>query len=548
MPDTQYLFDETSLRPEPIEASLAYLRAERADQNIVFLAHLGDLTQNGQAQEMRAIAKAWTRLRGSKIPFSTLTGNHDVDSKTDDQRGATPYLANFRPSTGDDGVVAVSPDGYNSLHRFSGGGRDWLLLALDWRLSPQGFAWAQAQLDAHKNLPTILTTHELVQADTGDGVGVLSEYGQLVWDRLVARNDQVFLTLNGHFWPSGRLRRTNAAGHSVDMHLTNYQQRYYGGAAVMRLYHFDLERNVIDVETICPWVENVPPAKRCELMQEELVVSTDLDRFTVEIDFDARFKSFAPAPVRRARTAASQLVRGTVAYWRWDSAQVGHGATVKDLSGHGNDLEVVGDAAPALRVVDDFHPDQPGHRSLAIGGAGTTNGDYLRTVASAPLNRETFQAGYTVEMFFHLPADWGSRNAWSSLLSRQGMSAEAGKKPGDPEEPVATLSLSGSRELQWAVYPVSLPTSLTNWGHELRTARWWHVAVVNNGTHTTMYVDGCPVVRNPATPNRGLSTLNRRWLLGGYEYANKLDKVFQGTIGDVRIANRALRTEEFMIG
>jgi hypothetical protein len=47
-----------------------------------------------------------------------------------------------------------------------------------------------------------------------------------------------------------------------------------------------------------------------------------------------------------------------------------------------------------------------------------------------------------------------------------------------------------------------------------------------------MYVDGCPVVRNPATVNHGLTSLGGPWMLG--------------FIGDVRITDRALGPREFM--
>ena len=40
----------------------------------------------------------------------------------------------------------------------------------------------------------------------------------------------------------------------MHLHITNYQNRYYGGAAMIRLYHFDLDRDTIDVETFSPWI------------------------------------------------------------------------------------------------------------------------------------------------------------------------------------------------------------------------------------------------------------------------------------------------------
>ena len=106
----------------------------------------------------------------------------------------------------------------------------------------------------HPRLPVILTIHELVNADFGKPEAYFSDHGNRVWEQLVDGNDQIFLTLNGHFWPSGRVVRKNAAGHDVHLHITNYQDRYYGGSAMIRLYHFDLARNTIDVETISPWI------------------------------------------------------------------------------------------------------------------------------------------------------------------------------------------------------------------------------------------------------------------------------------------------------
>jgi hypothetical protein len=107
--------------------------------------------------------------------------------------------------------------------------------------------------------------------------------------------------------------------------------------------------------------------------------------------------------------------------------------------------------------------------------------------------------------------------------------------------------VSGDRELQWCVYPLNQTGSSTNWCHELPLGAWWHVAVVNDGKLTKVYVDGCEVVRNPATPAVGLTTLDHSWLLGGYEYGGSINQVFNGWIGDVRIVDRALYVDQFMI-
>ncbi|MEU0386705.1 LamG-like jellyroll fold domain-containing protein [Streptomyces chartreusis] len=545
MPDTQYLFDGPSIDKAPVEASLRYLLEHGGEENLVFLSHLGDLTQNGAKEEFAAIGEAFSLLDRRGVGYSVLAGNHDVKSSTTDQRGATPYLDAFGPERfkGQRTFGGASPDGYNTFHLFTAGGREWLVLALDWRLSPQGYAWAKEVMARHPKTPVILTTHELVVEDDS-----LSEYGQQLWDQLIEDHDQIFLTLNGHYWPAARATRKNAAGHDVHLHLTNYQNRYFGGAAMIRLYRFDLDRNVIDVETVSPWILGRAGKGLNELERQEMELSGDADRFSVEIDFAERFSGFAPVPARPARPAAKMLVPGTVAYWRFEKPVEGTAGTVRDLSGRGNDLSLVTVGGGALGWSADHHPDQPGHGSLEFQGfKSPLKGAYLRTVDGAPINSATFADGYTIEAFYRLPADWDpDHNAWSGLVSRTGTGGAAGKTADDPDEPLATLSLSNDREPQWAMRPLNQQGIATNWGQETPLETWWHLAVVNDGRHTTLYVEGCPVVRNPRASAVGITSVGLPWLLGGYEYGGKIDQILHGRLGDVRIVARALPVTSFM--
>ncbi|MFI7407969.1 LamG-like jellyroll fold domain-containing protein [Streptomyces sp. NPDC049627] len=542
MPDTQYLFDGPSIDKAPVEASLRYLLQHGREENIVFLSHLGDLTQNGTQPEVAAISEAFRLLDRRGVGYSVLAGNHDVKSSTTDQRGATPYLDAFGPQRfqGKKTFGGASPDGYNTFHLFKAAGREWMVLALDWRLSEKGYAWAQDVMAAHPKTPVILTTHELVVEDDS-----LSAYGQQLWDRLIEDHDQIFLTLNGHYWPAGRATRKNAAGNDVHLHLTNYQNRYFGGAAMIRLYRFDLDRNVIDVETVSPWILGRAARGLNELERQEIELSGDADRFSVDIDFAGRFSGFDPVPARPARPASRMLIPGTMAYWRFDEP-VGDG--VRDLAGRGNDLTVVTVGGGRLGWSADHHPDQPGHGSLEFQGfKSPLKGAYLRTVDGAPLNSATFAHGYTIEAFYRLPADWDpSHHAWSGLVGRSGTGGAAGKTADDPDEPLATLSLSNDREPQWAMRPLNQDGIATNWGQETPLETWWHLAVVNDGEHTTLYVEGCPVVRNPKAPAVGITSVGLPWLLGGYEYGGRIDQILYGRLGDVRIVARALPVTSFM--
>ncbi|UWE13241.1 LamG-like jellyroll fold domain-containing protein [Actinacidiphila bryophytorum] len=574
MPDTQFLYwgSQDSVNREPQEESFRYIidNSGNPDSNIVFMAHLGDLTEDGDPLSFQEVDKAFALLDSHGAAYSVLAGNHDVGG--DDSRGDTPYLQTMGPQRFKraKSFAGADPTGYNTAHVFQAAGRSWLVLALDWRTSDQGYAWANEVIKAHPKMPVILTSHDIVASPYDDNVfpyesgdpennAVMAGNGQTMWDKLVEDNDQVFLTLNGHYWPPGRMTRQNAAGNDVHMHITNYQNRYFGGGAMIRLYHFDLVRNTIDVETINPWILAQDPESRSELAAEHARITGPVDNFSVAIDFDKRFASFAPVPVLPSRPAAKELVRGTLAYWRFDGqgapgTALTAGQKVRDLSGRGNDLTVVtvpGSAADALTWSDGHHPDQPGHASLAFaGGRNPLHGSYLTTGAQAPLNTETFRSGYTIETFVMMPLDWDAgNNGWAAILSRRGSAGAAGKhgKNTDVNEPVVQLAISNNgREPQFNHYPLNTTYPTTNWGHGLVELRWWHLAVVNDGRFTRLYVEGAPVADNPSRVSQGLTTLGLPWLLGGHEYAGADDIVFHGSVGDTRIVNRPLAAGEFL--
>jgi Calcineurin-like phosphoesterase len=139
VPDTQYLFDDDRGDSAPLTSTFEYLIEQRGAENIVFTAHLGDVVQNAQAAEFAKADPVFAVLDRAQMPYSVLAGNHDIDGSKDDQRGDSPYLHTFGPqrfrkmST----YRGSTPEGYNSYHIFRAAGREWLLLAMDWRPSDQ---------------------------------------------------------------------------------------------------------------------------------------------------------------------------------------------------------------------------------------------------------------------------------------------------------------------------------------------------------------------------------------------------------------------------
>ena len=551
IPDTQYLFDDDRGDSEPVTAAFNWMVENRGAKNIAFAAGLGDVTQDGLQNEVDRADAAYKILDRAKLPYSVLAGNHDINSGTNDTRPESPFSKAFGPQryAGMPTYLGASANGYNSAHRFTAGGRQWLVLALDWRLSTTGTAWAQSILDANKTVPTIVTTHETLGGNAA-GDASLTSYGQTLWTNLIKKNDQVILSLSGHNWPVARTTLKNDFGHDVYLNLADYQDMYYGGAGMIRTYAFDLDRNTIDVETFSPWIQRQKEADR-NVHERQLMERTEpQSRFSLPVDFKALAQRLDPKPAPAEVATDALKVPGTVALWR--PSGTGTVAKLEDLSGNGNDLTpttLSGSTGEqtAVSVNDDHGDDQPSAKSLKFtANKSQRRGTYLRTADTAPLNTNEFKAGYTFEAFIKLPASCCNSNAWMGILGQQGTGRDLGRTKDDPDESAIALALSGGAELQWAVWPTSTDRNITAWGHGMTSQRWTHVAAVNDGRYTDLYIDGALMGRNPLSPAVGLGSTGKHWMLGATDYGNVVEQTFNGLIGDVRIVDRALPSSKFM--
>jgi hypothetical protein len=569
IPDTQYLFDEDRGNQAVVEKSLQWIVDHTREKNIVFTIHLGDIVNNGASarwgrSELAQASDAFKIFDRNDIQYGVVAGNHDVPPGSfDNVRGHSTYLDYFGPSrtAGNRSYCGSTGDGYNNCYTFMGGNQRFLLLALDWRASDATIAWAESKLEEFAGVPTIIATHEILNSSnwtTVNDAAVLSGYGQTLWDRLIKSHSQIFMTLNGHNWPAGGVIMKDLADREVYMHLVNYQDRYFSGSGMIRLYEFDLRANNVDVQTFSPyWLSHKGPLS--PLAKNEVRLEDPANQFSMQIDFKERF-----APERAVKptppvSPERMIVDGTVAYWRFEGpngqALPEGSIAARDFSGRGNDLRRVtlpNGTANDLTWTQEFHPQQPSRGSLFFNGSKNNpsfGGAYLRTMEGAPINSMTFKNGYTIEAFVRLPEFCcEDKHAWMGAISRMGTGGDLGRTGDDPDEPLATLTVSPSREFQWAAATFSDPGLLTNWSYRVPTLNWYHVALVNDGKQTLMYINGSLDQRNPQRVNSGLQTTGEFWMIGANHYARTVEHSFYGWIGDVRIVKRPLAVREFMLG
>ncbi|WP_220035205.1 metallophosphoesterase [Georgenia satyanarayanai] len=612
LPDTQfysrYAFDQFEPRygTNPFAVQTEWLVDVRDELNIPFVAHLGDVVDRaGVTSEWQAADAAMATLDDGGLPYSVLPGNHDVrnsDDRLTDRDydlGEEPYLDWFTPERAAAQPTEGGTDetGLNQYQVFEAEGQQYLVLALAWRISDETVAWAEQVMAEHPTLPTILTTHSLISV-ASDGVSpVDTAYGEELWDALIADNDQIFLTFNGHFHGSTYRTRTNDAGNDVTQVLMDHQMAYDGGNGYLGLVEFDLDSDQIVVQTASPWV--VSKDEDVLTAYDQPFLDGPTQQYTIDIDFAERFSGFAPdfaagdgeypSLSQRARdilldgfegtppvvteqpgsSADFVDVEGTVAHWRPsesdpdDGGVLGENATVADISGAGDDLHRVPLAESGsgtaevgdVRISDDAHAFSSDGAAVCFDDADRTTGrfSYLSTEADAAVNDVVLDDGYTIETFVKVSEDWTvDANQWSKALVRSGNRSTLEGMPWsqwDFTASPAALGISNLKEFQRTEVPAETTRGdRTAWSGEILLDRWVHVALVNDvdAESTTMYVDGAPVLRN-ATGTGGMSfNEGMPWILGADWVDDAATNGWNGCLGETRIVDRPTGADEWL--
>jgi len=594
----------------PYVAQTKWIADNAAALRIPFTIHLGDVVdQQGKPLQWQVADSAMKVLESAKMPYAILAGNHDVISdvdyvdassqsaNTDAQRNLAkePYLQAFPTTRAQQQSTfgGRDPSGFHEYHVINVDGNAFMVLSMSWRASDAAIAWARGVLAKHPTLPTILATHQLLNI-AADGVSPLEvPYGLMLWDKLIRDNDQIFMTLNGHYHGGAHLTKTNDFGNVVEEMVVDYQMAYMGGNGLTRLYEFDLTNNKIKVMSFSPWVTQKPTDTLNEF--DVAVLSDANHQFEINIDFKKRFARFNPdfaqpaagnAPINERAKAALlthftepapsvkkaaadpsdyPVVASTVAHWRFfggtEGGVVPVGQVIQDETG-ANPIArqplAQGGAAQEgdLTWSSDHH-----YLSAAPGSVRFSNSvnsplrmSAFATDVTAPLNGLSFSAGYTVEAFLKLPANWtAANNAWMNIMEREGRRGDVAgiDASADGDESALIFAISSLREVQWEVTPSTPGTRspAANFSGEIVTERWIHVAIVNDPAQnsTIMYVEGAPILRNASNTNGiAFSSASDRMIIGGGVYANAPSNGFLGSLGEIRICSEPLSADKWL--
>jgi len=294
VPDIQ---NETESEPAMLQSQVSWILNNRAAQNIAFVAQQGDLVNYPEENDPTEYITAHNilfQLNGaSGLPWGTCPGNHDFMASPD----AVMYDQYFGPANfAGQSWYGNSTSGRSSYQTFQAGGRNYLLLDIEFDAPDSVLNWAQGVISANPGTPTIINTHDYMGYDN-----TRSDYGNTLWDSLVSDNSQVFMVLCGHNHYAYNQTSLDAAGKPVLELLADYQDENLGDG-YLRLYQFDEANSAIHVTTYSPYDTTTP------------YLTDSANQFDIALDFNARLGE-VPEPSTLVLLCGGGL--GLLAYlWR----------------------------------------------------------------------------------------------------------------------------------------------------------------------------------------------------------------------------------------
>lgn len=593
-PDTGNLYD-ARYGSEPFATQASWLVDNQDELNIPFTTHLGDLVDQPEVtQEWEVADRSMQILEDGGMNYSVLPGNHDILRDGSETPFSTYFSADRAAQMDTFGERYGATNNESEFHIFEAEGQQYLVLALAWRADDAALAWAQSVIDAHPELPVILTSHEISNIDADGEIFLSESYGQNLWDTFISKNDQIFLTLSGHHHGAGFRIDQNDSGHDVVNVLQDNQMAYQGGNGILGLIQFDLSGESLDMTALSPWVA----AKPAETLNQfdHLIPAGPGDSWSVPMDFGERFADFAPewtiggeddpdyAALAREIVSAGYLppniaegdrpqgstdyrkVEDTAVHWRPGATQidgvqavagqaVGSGAVIPDIAG-GNDMiraelntrGAQGSQASDVTYVADTHElsSDTGSLKWVDPAENSQRLNWFETTADAAINTETFTEGYTFETFVKIDENFDGDNHWMGAISRQGERSELAENMPEGDEPPAALAVSSLRELQWTNVALG-GNGDSNWSHEVPKGEWLHVAIVNNPDTDTveMFVNGAPILRDVLN-SQGLDSTGDAWLIGANMWDSNPANPWFGQVGETRIVHGAIGQDQWL--
>lgn len=276
LPDTQYY---AYCRSNHARKQIEWVERERKARNIQAVLQLGDLTESNTPEEWSFIRDAFRALSPS-VPLLLTTGNHDYGEGGTANRRHTLFSHYFHEETARPAGALVRTkepgDIENAFYSLELPHLRLGVLLLEWSPRLSTVEWAHQVLTDHPDHRVVFITHAYLYYDgtrydyathgdaqkwnplaygTAQGPDAGTPHdGEMLWNALIRKHPQIFLTLNGHVLGDGAgvLTSQGDAGNTVHQMLVNYQMLDEGGLGYLRLLELLPDGRTLRFKTYSP--------------------------------------------------------------------------------------------------------------------------------------------------------------------------------------------------------------------------------------------------------------------------------------------------------
>ena len=261
-----------------------YILNNASSKNITHVFNLGDIVQTTYEyeptssdehkakmdKEAEFAYKQIARLDGV-VDYSLIRGNHDGPVFYEEYYGVNSTYTDYASQVGDNYFINST----NSVHFFTAGDLDYMVVTLDFGAGDLVVAWANEVIAAHPNHNVIIATHaymhrtgELLANDNlcarkPDGtndplyntqMGTVANNGDDLWNKLVKKHANIVMVLSGHVDSDNVVctQLTGDNGNTVTNILINPQamdSRYKssGGVGAVAMFYFSNGGKTVEV-------------------------------------------------------------------------------------------------------------------------------------------------------------------------------------------------------------------------------------------------------------------------------------------------------------
>ena len=230
LPDTQYYTQEPAGSENVYNKQLQWVADNKEEENIKFVAHLGDITNNNVVSQWEVASQAHEILDKAQVPYSMITGNHDYI-------GTTPARTNtyFGEYFGKERYAGKNWYGgsyatVNNYAFFEVGHMKFMVLSLEYAPRKETLCWAERLIQKYPDRYVIVATHCYLTHDAKYGgscpklpYATNGSRGTDLWKEFISQHSNIFLVACGHVGDSEYRQRTGNSGNKVNEMLVDYQ-------------------------------------------------------------------------------------------------------------------------------------------------------------------------------------------------------------------------------------------------------------------------------------------------------------------------------------